>query len=323
MFNSFKKMSTKVSSEDFKISRKGKWYAIAPIIIILSGLIVFFVVNFNLGLDFTGGRVIRVHGVEDYQATRSELTTIFRRLERDHNARFSIMAIEGERGDSIDVTFQNISGWNDAQMDALAEDLIAQIQSATGLEATNDGTITARQSQQHVLTTFIAVAVALGAMLVYMLFRFKYTSGISALVGLMHDVFVMLALTVIFRVQVNAAYIAALITVIGYSLNNTLILFDRIRTLEKTHGATLTTEEIVDRGVRETFKRTMATTITTVVPIFVLIVAGVPLIRQFALPIFFGLVAGTFSTIFVTTALYVRFENARKAIKKRKALAAK
>jgi len=134
-----------------------------------------------------------------------------------------------------------------------------------------------------------------------------------------------MALTAIFQIQINAPFIAALITVIGYSINNTLILFDKVRTHEKHNDARLTPEQIVDKSVKETFARTMNTTITTLVPVFALVILagpfGVPLIREFAIPIMFGLIAGTFSTIFVVTSLYVRFEKHR--IRKQRFLASK
>jgi preprotein translocase SecF subunit len=112
--------------------------------------------------------------------------------------------------------------------------------------------------------------------------------------------------------------VAAIITVVVYSLNNTLVLFDRVRSYEKRADVKLSSEQITDLSVKETFGRTMGTTITTLVPVIVLCLIGVSLIREFALPILFGLIAGTFSTIFITTALYVRFENYRKFARRQK-----
>jgi len=308
---------------DFKISRKGKWYSIAPLCIIIAGLIVFLTINFNLGLDFTGGRILTVQNV-NYDTDRAVIREIFRDEGWTRANQISMTRIEGYTT-SISIEFQNRG--NDARMDEVAARIQTRIIEELSLQqgdVTPAANISARASGERVMNTFIAVIVALVAILIYMLFRFKFTSGVSAVIALMHDVLMMLALTAIFRVPVNAAFIAAIITVIAYSLNNTLILFDRIRGIEKNNEGRQTTEEMVDRGVKETFTRTMNTTITTIVPILTLIIVasqfifGVPLIREFALPILFGLIAGTFSTIFISSSLYVRFEEAKNAAARRK-----
>ncbi|MCL2846078.1 MAG: protein translocase subunit SecF [Firmicutes bacterium] len=303
-------------SDDFKIAAKGKWYAIAPAILAVVGIILFFTINFNLGLDFTGGRMITVSGVtsETYAETRA---TIERRLNEVNGIRYNVVRVDGD-GVRIDVEF-TVAGYDpeSEEVDAIATAIHEYLVIALpGNTVNSDGVITARASTERILNTFMAVGLALILMLLYMLFRFKFTAGVAAIIGLMHDVLVMLALTMIFRIPVNQAFIAALITVVGYSINNTLILADRIRGKEKMNTKGQSVEEIVDSSVKETFARTMNTTITTLVPVFALIVFGVPLIREFAIPIMFGLIAGTFSTIFVVTSLYVRFETYRLAKQK-------
>jgi len=302
----------KFKSEEFKISRKGKWYAIAPALIILAGLIIVIVINFNLGMDFTGGQLVRINGIADqetYTTYRARVTTVMN--ETPNIGAFNIMRVNDDAGGmAIEIRFQNGSVSDDAiggVTDGIIGRLNAELGTAGDIE--NMQGVSASATRDHLITTVQAVGLALAVILVYMLFRFKFTSGVAALVGLVHDVLVMLAVTAIFRVQVNAAFIAALITVVAYSINNTLILFDRVRHLEKNNATKMSPEYITDRAVKETFTRTMLTMITTLIPIIVLLIFGVPLIREFAAPILFGLVAGTFSTIFVTTSLYVRFEN--------------
>jgi len=147
--------------------------------------------------------------------------------------------------------------------------------------------------------------------LIYMLFRFKLTSGVAAIVALFHDALIMLSAVAIFQIQINFVFVAAVITVVAYSLNNTLVLFDRVRDKERDISNTQTVEQKVDSSIKETFWRTTITTLTTLVPVIVLCIFGVTSIREFALPIVFGLLAGTYSTICITSSLYVRFENAK------------
>jgi len=297
---------------NFKISRKGKWYAIIPALIIVIGLIVALTAGMNLGLDFTGGQIWNVTGIDTGRTNVDRVQTIARNPEI-----LGGRATATGRTDTIEIRF-NLSDSSSENLalvtTALQDALTAEFSGYTVVVGEPNFT-SAAQSSDRIMTTIIAISVALVAILIYMLFRFKFTSGVAATVGLLHDVLVMFALTIIFQVQINAAFIAAFITVIGYSLNSTLILFDRIRGMEKNNEKRYTTEMLVDKAVKDTFGRTMNTMITTLVPVFVLIVAGVPAIREFALPIFFGLIAGVFSTIFLTTSLYVRFENAKKISK--------
>ena len=320
-----KKALDRFYSEDFKITRKAKWYAIAPMTIILIGVMVISIWNFNLGLDFTGGHILVVRGFADYDAAQTQVTQILSDVNGMNMNTVSITREETATETRMSIRFQDVSGVTSAEMNDIRLQLVGTINSASGALANasvyRNTTISGAASRSLIMNTIYAVLIALFGILVYMLFRFRMTSGISTVLGLVHDVLVMMALTAIFRVQINAPFIAGLITVVAYSINNTLILFDRVRQHEKHNDARLTTEQIVDKSVKETFARTMATTITTLVPIMALIILGgifnVPLITQFAIPILFGLIAGTFSTIFVTTSLYVRFESYQ--VRKRRA----
>jgi len=308
-----------------KITKHAKWYSIAPILIILVGIVMLAIpgVGFNLGLDFTGGYVIRVSVADqvELKETRAEVS----KIAEKHNLKIQLMDEQGVSGQlAFTVKYQNIRGLDTDAMKDFNDSLKAEIEALktpenfTGISVADADNISASASSERLLSTFIAIAVSLIAILIYMLFRFRFTSGIAAVVGLIHDFLILAALCIIFRVQINYSFVAAAITIIVYSLNNTIILFDRIRGKEKMNEQKLKTEQIVDASVKETFGRTMSTTITTLVPVIALCCIGVPLIREFALPILFGLIAGTFSTIFVTTGLYVRFENARKIAKREK-----
>jgi len=290
-----------------KISKQGKWYSIFPTAIILLGVLLICIpaVGLNLGLDFTGGSVVNATNIvnqERVTEARSQVES-FLRSEGITFETSTPVSNDGSLG--LTIKYQ---GGTEETSNRIVNIINGVCDTANVLEAE---TISPSASAERVMMTFISIAVSLIAILVYMLFRFKFTSGVAAVIGLMHDVLVAIALCAIFQVQINYPFVAAIITVVVYSLNNTIVLFDRIRSKEKAMaagGIKRPVEDIVDESVKETFARTMGTTVTTLIPVLVLCMLPVPLIREFALPIFFGLVAGTFSTIFVTTALYVRFE---------------
>ncbi len=152
----------------------------------------------------------------------------------------------------------------------------------------------------------IAVAVAVAVILVYIAIRFTWISGIAAILALLHDVLVMTACTVIFQIPVNSTFIAAIITIIGYSINATIVIFDRVRELEKNPSDSLLTDaEIANKAIASTVWRSILTTITTLVMIVALAIFGNSTIREFALPIIFGLIAGAYSSVLLSAPIWV------------------
>ena len=142
-----------------------------------------------------------------------------------------------------------------------------------------------------------SVLIASVLMLVYIAVRFDFHSGVAAVLALIHDVAVMLAIMVILRdlIELNSSFIAAALTIVGYSINDTIVIFDRIRENAKNKPE-LTKVEVVNLSVREAFGRTMMTSITTLVTILALYILGVAAIKEFALPIIVGVIAGTYSS---------------------------
>ena len=142
-----------------------------------------------------------------------------------------------------------------------------------------------------------SVLIASVLMLVYIAVRFDFHSGVAAVLALIHDVTVMLAFMVILRdlIELNSSFIAASLTIVGYSINDTIVIFDRIRENAKNKPE-LAKVEVVNLSVREAFGRTMMTSITTLVTILALYILGVAAIKEFALPIIVGVIAGTYSS---------------------------
>lgn len=310
-----------------QISKHGKWFAIAPAAILLVGIIVFAFFNFNLGLDFTAGRIIKVTGITS--TNYSEARAVVRDVLEEELGRSTANKASFQRevadisGVSLTVRYQEPKKKTESELKTINDTITNKIETRLAEEGHSviieeSTTISASASAERLRNVFIAVFAALVGILLYMFFRFSFTSGVAAVIGLFHDVMIMVACVAIFRIQVNFIFVAAIITVVAYSLNNTLVLFDRVRDKEKDVSNTQTVSEKVDSSIKETFWRTLITTITTLVPVVVLTIFGVPLIREFALPIIFGLLAGTYSTMCITSSLYVRFETAKLANAKRK-----
>ncbi len=151
--------------------------------------------------------------------------------------------------------------------------------------------------------------------LVYITIRFEFTSGICAVVALAHDILILCGIYSVFRIKIDTNFIAALLTVLGYSINNTIVIFDRIR--ENTRNAKKETyAEIANKSINQTLKRSINTTITTLLTIGAVYVLGVASIKEFSLPIIIGIIVGTYSSIFVSGSIWATWRDA--SVKKKK-----
>lgn len=154
-----------------------------------------------------------------------------------------------------------------------------------------------------------SVLIASVLMLAYIAWRFDFHSGVAAVLALLHDVTVMLAFMVILRdvIEMNSSFIAAALTIVGYSINDTIVVFDRIRENAKNKPE-LPKADVVSLSVRECLGRTIMTSITTLVTILALYILGVPAIKEFALPIIVGVVAGTWSSNLISGYIWAWLE---------------
>lgn len=152
--------------------------------------------------------------------------------------------------------------------------------------------------------SLIAMLVACVAMLIYISIRFHdFKMGISAILALIHDVLIMISFYAVFRIPVNTAFIAAILTVVGYSINSTIVIFDRVRE-NKDLTRRKSIPEVVDISVFQTMRRSVYTSLTTLFTIGALYVLGVQSIKEFALPIMVGIISGVYSSVFVSGSVW-------------------
>ncbi len=242
----------------------------------------------NLGIDFTGGTLMTYNmgaefSVDDVTAALSEL-----------GVTDSQIAKTGEDNTQVQIRIADVENTDDLR-DALVEKLSATYPAIEYVDITRVGAVVGSELISNAIKSLTLAAVL---MLVYIAFRFDLYSGLAAIIGLVHDVAIMMSFVVILRsfIRVETTFIAALLTIVGYSINNTIIIFDRIR--ENSHKVgvrQLPREQIVNLSVTESLPRTLNTTITTLLTIVTLYIVGVDSIKQFALPLIIGIVAGTYS----------------------------
>lgn len=364
----------RLEKSKFSYSKNLKYFIIAPIIIVVVGIILLCTLGFNLGFDFTGGTNMTIYmndssstsgekfsdqsydlsNDKDYAEASQKIEKVLGLFGLTSSAiqksEFNVNADAGygftiSDGDAILVKFQNgdsddIEDLNNrirlaflvefGYVDGLTTEEVVDVQNAEdylddaeySALVINGGVTTANATTELMMKSFLALFVAIVVILIYVAFRFELTSGLSAILALFHDVLVTASVMLMCRVEINTAFIAALITIMGYSINNTIIIFDRIREnvkMSKNLGK-IDNYAIADRSVSSTMMRTVLTTLTTFVMIFFITVIGVADIREFAFPIMVGILAGFYSSVFLTPGLWaIAFHPSKKKIAKMEA----
>lgn len=283
---------------------KCKWFfAIAVILVLLApvGMGVFAAKDgkaLNYSLEFVGGTSTNIAFNEDY--TIEEIDEIVKPVIQEVTKDANIQAAKVAGSKEIIVKTRELSL---EEREILNEKLIEKF----GIEKTDIASenISSTVSSEMRRDAIIAIAIATIGMLIYIWFRFKdIRFASSAVLALLHDVLVVLAFYAWARISVGNTFIACMLTIVGYSINATIVIFDRIREniADKTVRCDL--KEIVNMSITQTLTRSLYTSFTTFITIFVLFVLGVPAIREFALPIMVGIVCGAYSSVCITGSLW-------------------
>ena len=252
----------------------------------------------NYSLDFMGGTSTNVTFNEDLTLAEidKEVKPIFKEVTGDADIQASKVAGGNE------VVFKTRSLSLD-EREKLNQKLVEKFDvDANEITAEN---ISSTVSAEMRRDAFVAVVIATIGMLLYIWFRFKdIRFASSAVLALVHDVLVVLAFYALARISVGNTFIACMLTIVGYSINATIVIFDRIRENMRNMGKKADLAEVVNVSITQTLTRSIYTSFTTFITIFVLFVLGVPSIREFALPIMVGIICGAYSSVCVTGPLW-------------------
>ena len=292
-----------------KIVEKFKIFAAISLIIIIVGAVVFGVCGgFAQDVDFAGGMTMTVDmGKEDINHGELEKFII------DNTPDGVKPSVQKSDGTQIVIKTTPLSTEDRDKLQAaivekyeLGDNAILQVDNV-------DASVGKELKTQALTATLIAAVL----MLIYITIRFEMRTGIAAVICLIHDVLIMLTVYAVFRIPVNSNFIAAILTIVGYSINNTIVVFDRIReNYAKNKKASYA--EIVNMSLKQTLTRSINTTITTLLPVIMLFIFGVTSIRQFTIPLMVGLLAGTYSSVLLAGPLWVLMKNLQANRKKKK-----
>jgi preprotein translocase SecF subunit len=282
-------------------------YAISGALILVS-LVLLPIKGLNLGIDFRGGILIEVRlpgEAADLGAMRATLGGLGLgevALQEFGEPTDVLIRIERQAGDE-EAQLAAVDRVKAALAERFGEDISYRRVEFVGPKV----------SEELFWAGAQAVIYALIAILAYIWFRFEWQFGIGAVVALVHDVIATLGIFSLLGLEFNLSTVAALLTIVGYSLNDTVVIYDRVRENLRRYK-TLALPELLDRSINETLARTIMTSLTTLIALFALFVFGGPVIRGFTFAMIWGVLVGTYSTIFVATPLLLHLNLRRESV---------
>ena len=270
-----------------------KLNVISLIFVILSLSLIFFK-GLNFGVDFKGGTLIEIR-TEDKNSNISEIrrSLIKMNLEDITVKRFGTKGdflIKIKSNESNDENF--IKNINDTLIKDLGYDVNFRRVEKVGPKVSNE----------LLKNGLLAICLSLAAMLFYIWIRFEWQFSLAAIIALIHDVLITLGLFSLLSYEINLSIVAAVLTIVGYSMNDTVVIFDRIRENLKKYSK-ISIEEISNVSTNETLSRTLITSVTTLLALFSIFIFGGAILKGFSFAMIIGVIIGTYSSIFVATPL--------------------
>jgi preprotein translocase subunit SecF len=273
----------------------------ASVVAMIISILAFLMIGLNFGIDFRGGTSIRTEAQApvDIGAYRAAITPL------GYGDVAITEVFDPSFGPERNVAMVRIQSVSDVE--AISPEQIAAVRSA--LQAV-DPTLTfaavdsvgPKVSGELIQSAILSVLLALGGVLFYIWLRFEWQFSVGAVLALVHDVVLTIGIFSVLQIRFDLAIIAALLTIVGYSLNDTVVVFDRVReNLIKFKKRPI--KEVLNLSINETLSRTMMTSVTTLIALIALFVLGGDVIRGFVFAMIWGVVVGTYSSVFVASAL--------------------
>ncbi len=266
---------------------------IISLVLVVASMFMLLTMGLNLGIDFTGGNVIQF----DFE-NRPEIGTV-REVVSGVVAREAMIQNFGDKGIIIRTNEDTEESRENVVKAVIGKFSDAKV---TGFEKV--GPVVGGELRRQAV---IGVTIALIAILIYITVRFQFRFAVVSVIPLVHDVIIALGFFSITQFEISSSFIAALLTIVGYSLNNTIIILDRVR----ENWGSLDREGIVNlvnKSLNQTLSRTINTTLTTLFPVIALCVWGGPVLMAFSYAMLVGIIAGTWSSMFVATGLLVEWQ---------------
>lgn len=287
----------------FDILKRSKlWFAIS-LLIIIPGIFCMFTKGFNFGIDFTGGTIIEMEFQQE--VTLPQVRDVLREYNLD-NATIQLSGDASNVEASKDVMIRTMD-LEENERKAVMASLKDEIGDYTVLREEKVG---ATIGGELITDALLATVISWILIILYVSYRFEWRFGVAAILTLIHDVLIVLSVFSFLQKQVDSSFVAAILTIIGYSINDTIVIFDRIRENQRLHfkrGGDL--NELANRSIYQTLTRSLYTVFTVLFTTFALYFFGGDTTKDFSFALLIGFFSGSYSSIFVASPLWVVLKN--------------
>jgi len=281
-------------SKEIKFSNFYKKMNIFSSILIFLSILVLLIKGLNLGVDFKGGTLIEVR-------TENSITTIAEIRESFLKMNLGDVTVKkfGKENDYL-VKIEITKSEDENFIKSINDKLSADLGSAVNFRRVEN--VGPKVSNELLRAGLLAISLSLAAMLFYIWIRFEWQFSLGAIIALIHDVIITVGIFSFLAYEVNLSIVAAVLTIVGYSMNDTVVIFDRIReNLKKYSKISIT--EISDLSTNQTLSRTLITSVTTLLALFSIYIFGGAILKGFSFAMIIGVIVGTYSSIFVATPI--------------------
>lgn len=279
------------------------WFCLSATLVILS---IFSIIRFgfNLGIDYTGGTIVEVEFAQD--AELSQVRTVL----ADYHLENAVLQLSGSdsqnAGKDVIIRTRNLDA-NESK--AVVDGLSNKIGENTVKRIESVGAVIGSEVTEHAL---INLAVAFVALAIYISFRFEYKIALSSLLAIFHDLIMVLGFFSFFHLEIDSAFLAAILTVIGYSMNETVVIFDRIRENTRTHKRSDTFKDLANASIAQSIHRSFYTLSAVLFGCVSLYLFGGDTTKNFALVMIIGFISGAYSSICVSTSIWTLWKSHNK-----------
>lgn len=277
-----------------QIIQKRKIFYIISLLIIIPGLVSLVFQGLNQGIDFKGGSILHVK--IDNAVTSAQVRTVL--------TDFNLGRSEVQKsGDEFYIRTEVL---NQERTDEIMQALGSKFEKVTFLSSDTVGATIGKELTRN---AFLALALAAVLMLIYITVRFEWTFGVAAVLAIIHNVLVVLGVFSIMQWEINSAFVAAILTVIGYSINDTIVIFDRVReNLKRNRRQDY--QELLNTSIMQTMNRSINTVLTSALTLLALLLLGGATIKIFVAAMLIGFAVGAYSSIFIASPLWFEIKKA-------------
>ncbi len=296
-------------TNNYNFEQKFKLANISSMILVLLSILMIFFKGLNFGIDFKGGTLMELR-CDSTNIQISDVRSSFNQLDLgDINVKEF-----GKKGDFL-IKFERKSFDDKISIKTIKDKVSTELQGNVDFRRVEN--VGPKVSKELLESGLLAISLALAAMLFYIWVRFEWQFSIGSIIAIFHDVLITIGLFSLLSLEINLSIVAAVLTIVGYSMNDTVVIYDRIRE-NLIKYSSLKIAEISNKSINETLSRTIITSSTTLLALISIFILGGEILKGFSLAMIIGVIIGTYSSIFVASPILKYFNVSFKTISKEK-----